>query len=264
MARHTPTKTYTYGKTDPRQQYDVYAPKNAQGLPVIFHDHGGGWRRGDKAYPQVVDNKVDAFLPEGFIFISNNYPLGIDTDPPVDPYTMARNCANALAHAQSNARMFGGDPNRFILMGHSAGAHLTSLLHTARELARNAGARPWLGSVLIDSAAYNVLDIMEKPHVPLYDMAFGTNRSFWRKVSPLQRMEGKTAPLLVMYSEQRGEGDMDHAVEFHEVALKYGTDSRILPVDLSHGEMNSLLGSPEQPQYTKRVIDWMKEHSRRR
>ncbi len=32
-----------------RQVLDVYAPKDAKNLPVVFWIHGGGWQGGDKS-----------------------------------------------------------------------------------------------------------------------------------------------------------------------------------------------------------------------
>src|SRR5262249_55757544 len=36
-----------------RQVLDVYAPKNAKNLPVVFWIHGGGWQTGDKSSVQI-------------------------------------------------------------------------------------------------------------------------------------------------------------------------------------------------------------------
>lgn len=267
LARIVP-KTFSYG-TDPQEQLDVYAPTVPKGspplknAPVLFVVHGGGWRNGDKAYPQVVKNKVACWCPRGWIVISINYPLGVDTDPRVDPYTMAVSCAKALAFAQGKAASWGGDPNRFMLMAHSAGAHLASLDLTALELMRNAGARPVMGAVLLDSAAYDVEDLMNDPrHNELYDIAFQDKPLYWKKVSPQARMRSKLCPLLIVYSEQRGEGDMDHAVAFFEKAKGFGTDATLLPVDLPHGELNSLLGEEPLSKYSQDVITWMDAHKR--
>jgi len=260
-------KTFSYGK-DPQQTLDVYPPVLTKGVkasaaaPVLFVVHGGGWRRGDKSYPQVFKNKVDCWCAMGWMVICIDYRLGIDTDPRIDPYEMATDVAKALAFAQGKARSWGGDPDRFMLMGHSAGAHLVALTITAAELFRNAGARPVLGAVLLDSAAYDVVDIMEKPHVSLYDQAFLDKPMYWRKVSPQARMRAKTPSLLIVYSTKRGEGDMDHAEAFCELAKKYRTDATLLPVDLKHGELNSLLGESPHSEYTNNVIKWIDDRKR--
>jgi metallo-beta-lactamase class B len=50
-----------------RQVLDVYAPKKAKDLPVVFWIHGGGWQAGDKKDVQV---KPKVFTEKGFVFVS--------------------------------------------------------------------------------------------------------------------------------------------------------------------------------------------------
>ena len=85
---------------------------------------GGGWRVGVKANPGVVKNKVAHYVPAGYLVVSINYRLS----PEVDPLAQAHDVAAALSFVQSAASAWGGDPSRIVLMGHSAGAHLVSLV----------------------------------------------------------------------------------------------------------------------------------------
>src|SRR5260221_12762627 len=55
-----------------RHVLDVYAPKGAKNLPVVFWIHGGGWQQGDKTSVQV---EPQAFVGKGFVFVSTNYGL---------------------------------------------------------------------------------------------------------------------------------------------------------------------------------------------
>ena len=45
---------------------------DVKNLPVAVWIHGGGWHRGDKS---DVDRKPQAFVDQGFVFISINYRL---------------------------------------------------------------------------------------------------------------------------------------------------------------------------------------------
>ena len=101
---------------------------------------------------RVVQEKVARWVPKGFVFISVNYRLY----PTVNVLQEAQDVAMALAAAQSRAASWGADASRFILMGHSAGAHLVSLINASPTLAQREGAWPWLGTVSLDSAALNV------------------------------------------------------------------------------------------------------------
>ena len=223
----------------PEQKMDVYRPANAQNAPVIFMVHGGGWRRGDKDAAGVVNNKVEHWLPKGYIVISVGYRLV----PDVTPIGEAQDVAKALAMAQDKARSWGGDPSRFVLMGHSAGAHLVSLLSAAPSIASNAGAGPWLGTVVLDSAAYNVVDIMQKQHFGLYDEAFGNDQQLWRDASPILRLTSAPVPMLLVCASQRSDS-CTQAQAFADKARSLGGRVSVYPIEMRHGEINAQLGAP--------------------
>lgn len=225
-----------YG-TDAAQRLDAYIPKAARGAPVIFMVHGGAWRLGDKASAGVVENKAARWLPRGVILVSVNYRML----PKADPLMQANDVAMALAKAQGLAASWGGDPARFVLMGHSAGAHLVALIASTPAIAQQQGAQPWLGTVVLDSGAMDVVQIMASKHLHLYDKAFGTDPSFWLAASPFHRLSGTPAPVLVVCSTQRDDS-CPPARRFVEKASTLGARASVLPVDLSHREINRSLG----------------------
>lgn len=229
-------KEISYG-ADPLQKMDVYLPNKPKESAVLFMVHGGGWKIGDKANQNVYENKVKHWVSKDFIFISVNYRLL----PKADVITQAIDVVLALIEAQKLAKSWGGDPSKFILMGHSAGAHLIALISSDPSMATNQGAQPWLGSILLDSAAMNVPKIMESLHFPLYDKAFGTDHEYWKLTSPFFQLKGKTAPILAVCSSRR-DASVSQSKAFVEKALTFGTTALILPVDLSHGEINTTLG----------------------
>lgn len=243
-----------YGN-DPAQKMDVYlpaaGPATGGAAPVVFMVHGGAWRIGDKAMSRVVDNKVARWLPKGVAFVSINYRML----PQTDPVAQADDVARALAKAQALASSWGADPARFVLMGHSAGAHLVSMLTADPFIATRQRAGGWLGTVALDSAAFDVPRIMQAPHFPLYDSAFGADPAYWRSASPVHRLTGKPLPLLAVCSTQR-QDSCAQAREFVALAVQRGSASDVLPVDLKHGEINEYLGQPGV--YTERVEHFLK------
>lgn len=239
-----------YG-SDPRQRFDVYAPAQALDAPVILMVHGGGWHRGDKAMPGVVANKVAYWVPRGAVVISVNYRMLPDT-PPLE---QARDVARALALAQRRAREWGGNPARFVLMGHSAGAHLVALLAARPELAGEQGARPWRGTVSLDSACLDVVQTMRGRHLPLYDEAFGANPADWLAVSPFQQLRAAPAPLLAVCSSRRRDS-CPQAHAFVDKAHALGSRGRVLEEDLSHAQINKTLGVPSD--YTTEVDTFLR------
>jgi arylformamidase len=232
-----------YG-SDPAQRMDVYLPPGAHDAPVLFMVHGGGWRRGDKTHGRVLDNKLAHWLPAGVIVVSINYRML----PEADVLTQRGDVAAALARAQALAPSWGGDPSRFVLMGHSAGAHLVALVAAAPRDA--AVSHPWLGSVLLDSGALDVERLMQERHAGLFDDAFGKDPAFWRATSPLRQLAAPTAPWLAVCSGRRHQA-CDQVKVFARRVRDTGGRIDELPLDLSHGDINERLGLPGA--YTERA-----------
>lgn len=239
-----------YGN-DAKQIMDVYAPLNATHAPVVFMVHGGAWRTGDKSMRTVVENKVARWTPKGIIFISVNYRLL----PKADPLQQTEDVAHALAFAQANAASWGGDPFRFILMGHSAGAHIVDLLASAPSKAFVLGAQPWLGTISLDSAAMDVVQIMESKHYRLYDKAFGSNAALWRSTSPFHVLEAGAAPILAVCSTKRPDKPCMQANSFAKKAASLGIRVKVLEQKMTHKQINAELGMPGG--YTESVETFM-------
>jgi len=239
-----------YG-ADPAQRFDVYLPATpaaaAAPAPVIFFVHGGGWARGDKAMTRVVEPKVGHWVGQGYVVISTDYRM---LPTPVD--RQADDVASAIAFAQSRATSWNGDPARFILVGHSAGAHLVALLSAGAPTA--AAPRPWRGAVLLDSAALDVPAIMAQRHFRLYDRAFGADPRPWTAVSPIAQLRGPTPPMLAVCSSRRRES-CGQADRFAAKANGLGGQVRVLREDLSHLQINATLGAASD--YTAQVDAFM-------
>jgi arylformamidase len=234
-----------YG-ADPKQRFDVYIPRGVRNAPVVLMVHGGAWRLGDKRSRGVVGNKVERWSRAGIIVISVNYRLL----PGTDPVEQARDVARALAAAQSRLSGWGGDPDRVVLMGHSSGAHLVALLEARPSLATSLGARPWLGAVILDSAALDVVQAMMRPHLPIYSRAFGTDRDYWRAASPAQHLAAGAKPMLLVCSSLRRDS-CPAATRLAEQATADGVRAEVLPVPKSHAAIDAQLGAPGE--YTKGV-----------
>lgn len=246
----TAERDLAYGP-DAAQRLDVYRPAQAIALaPVIFMVHGGGWRHGDKAMGRVVTHKMAHWVKQGTIFVSVNYRLS-----DADPIEEANDVARALAYAQSRAKSWGGDPARFVLMGHSAGAHLVALLSADPSIAQRHGAGPWAGTVALDSAAYDVVDVMQRRHYRLYDPVFKNDPALWRQASPFHRLTSAPAPMLLVCSTRRAES-CPQAKAFAAKARGSGGRVSELSLNLSHSQINDQLGLPGP--YTEAVDSFLR------
>lgn len=230
-------KDISYG-TDRAHKLDVYTRDEFRNAPVIFMVHGGAWKLGDKESSSVIKNKIERWLPAGFVFISINYRL---LPRATDPLQQADDVRNALITAQQKAVNWGGDPEKFILMGHSAGAHLTGLVAASLNKHISAGGKPWLGTVFLDSAALDVPAIMKKRHYDFYDDAFGSNPGFWVSASPYHQLKSDAPSVLITCSSSR-RGACEQANAYADKASSLGVRSSVISKDLSHKEMNENLG----------------------
>jgi len=106
-----------------RRTLDVYYKKDepiTELKPVVIWFYGGTWYKGDR----VKFTKLGTLVEENdYVGVIPNYvlfPFGSMEDMVYDVYT-------AIKWTFDNISRYGGDPNRIIVSGHSAGAHLITL-----------------------------------------------------------------------------------------------------------------------------------------
>lgn len=246
-----------YGTDSPLQKMDVYHPVRPNGK-VIFMVHGGGWQNplGDKANDGVVKNKVAYWVAKGYVLVSINYRL-YTAENGITPLNEAQDAAKALAFAQSKARSWGANPKKFILMGHSAGAHLVALLTSKPDLMDTAGATDQIGTVCLDSAAMNIPQAIaiaaasgSQELIDAY-APFGDDVDFQTLCSPYHQLNDYTPPMCMVYSTQRGPGDKNQTLAYQEKAEGFDIAVTVIPQNLSHGQIDDQLGLPGD--YTTQV-----------
>lgn len=225
---------------DPAQAIDIYCPAQADGAPVMLIVHGGAWSRGDKGLLRSVRNKVMHWVGRGVVLVSVNYRML----PQARPLEQADDVARALAFVQQHAGAWGADGSQAVLIGHSAGAHLVSLIAADPRIGARFGVEPWRATISIDSAAFDLERIMTRRHFGFYDDAFGTDPADWREASPLHRLQAPpSAPWLAVCSTLRGDS-CPQAKAFAAKAASLGGQVSVLEVALSHADLNDLLGAP--------------------
>jgi acetyl esterase/lipase len=110
----------SYGN-DSEQKMDVYIPSNLNSKPDIFLIiHGGGWRSGNKSQLTFFTLSMMQKFPKT-IFANMNYRLATTTHFGIPDQT--DDISSAIAHLEKTLNY----KPRFILLGNSAGAHLSML-----------------------------------------------------------------------------------------------------------------------------------------
>jgi acetyl esterase/lipase len=108
---------------DPRQRLDLYVPHRpaASRLPIIVFIYGGSWSSGTKSGYAFVGR---ALASRGFVVAIPDYRLV----PQIRYPTFLEDNAAAVRWVRTHAGDYGGDPDRLILAGHSAGAYDAAML----------------------------------------------------------------------------------------------------------------------------------------
>jgi acetyl esterase/lipase len=106
-----------------RHRLDVWrlstTPSDA---PVIFYVHGGAWTFGDKR--EQGRPMLHEFVRHGWIVVASNYRLA-----PRFPWpAQIEDATRVLGWIKKNIASYGGDPDRVVIAGGSAGGHLASLV----------------------------------------------------------------------------------------------------------------------------------------
>lgn len=168
-----------------QQQLDVYAPADAHDAPVVVYAHRGEWARGDKS---EVSFKPKLFNEHGIVLVSANYRLSDVARHPAQ----VEDVAAAVAWVREHIAEFGGSPERLVLMGHSAGCHIASLVGLdPRPLAKfGLGPEALRAVVCWSGGAYDLAAKLAEGgmYQPYIEKNFGTERAGLDDASPIQHV----------------------------------------------------------------------------
>ena len=129
---YTRVSDIPYGP-DPRHRLDVYKPAEpGPAKPVIVFLYGGSWKKGKRVDYEFVGQ---SFASRGFVTVVPDYRLY----PEVQFPAFVEDAAAAIAWVRKNISAHGGDPDRIVLSGHSAGAHIAAMVAYDGRYLKSAG-----------------------------------------------------------------------------------------------------------------------------
>jgi acetyl esterase/lipase len=110
-----------------RQKLDVYHIADGRGgKTIVVYIPGGGFTGGDKRQDENFFSNVGRFFArQGMVGVTANYRLSPEFAWPC----AGQDVQSAVRWIKTNAARFGADPDRIVIVGHSAGAsHVASYL----------------------------------------------------------------------------------------------------------------------------------------
>lgn len=243
---------------------DVYMPveESAGPRPVFVWIHGGGWFTGDKV-SSTMPFKAKTLVDAGYVFVSVNYRLSPELSGPL---ALSRNrlrfpthyldAAAAIGWVDRNIAGFGGNPNRMLIGGDSAGGQLSTLLASkpAYLKARGVSTRQIRGIFSLDSVGFDVPRMMtpayRKINAGFQRMmfnAFGTpaeerRKPSWASASPVRFADRSDPPIFYVVPTTSPDRWEDAKKMSARLGQRLALVSHRVPTE--HAGVVPLLGNP--------------------
>jgi acetyl esterase/lipase len=226
---------------DARQKLE-FTPAARPAAPLVLFIHGGAWSLGDMA---MAGHMAAHFHQRGYAFASVDYRLV----PDANPQQQAEDVAASLARLLGDARRLGIDPNRVMIMGHSAGAHLAALVGTdpAYLAVHRLPISTIGGVVLLDGAGYDVAAQLRYAGPllrSLYHRAFGDDPAFQARVSPIAQAASPNAGRFLIFHIASRADSGAQSERLGAMLRGAGTPAEVVSVDGSHADIFRQFGQP--------------------
>lgn len=168
-----------------------HQPSDTRAAFITFH--GGGWVNRDARYFYPF---ADYFAKKGLVGISVEYRLH-NKETGVSVFDCVKDARTAVRYIRSHAAELGIDPNKIIVSGGSAGAHLaagTALFDEVNESSDDLSVSP----------TPNVL-VLYYPVIDTSTEGYGNEKigDRWKELSPVDNVHENLPPTLVLH----GTGD---------------------------------------------------------
>lgn len=204
----------------PKARLDVVAPMTPSKIarPALVFIHGGFWQEGDKG---VSGFAAQTFIQEGWTWVSVGYTLAPE-------FTLTQICAqisDAVRYVKAEAKALGIDPNRIVLAGHSAGAHLAASV--LADLMDRGAEDAVAGAVLI-SGVYELAPVAAS----YVNDLVGLSDEEVRQLSPLRALPKTDVPVHVLVGADEPEA---FRVQSEALSVLWSEHLTTLTMDVAAG-----------------------------
>jgi len=201
---------------DERQKLDLFAPETGTGrtLPVVIFVHGGGFVGGAKSRPGIPFYKNVGY------FFARNRVVGVNMTyrlAPKHPWPAGgEDVAAAVRWVHKNIAEYGGDPERIVLFGHSAGA-----MHVAHyifdESLQPKDRADGVKGAILQSGIFDPAAAPPGPNIAAY---FGKEREGWHAKSVYGKLAGRKIALFIVSAELDPQPFKDESAKLRDELCK--------------------------------------------
>lgn len=210
---------------------DVYTPMAPGPHPTVLHIHGGGWTGGTR---ESVVLRMLPYLEMGFAVVNVGYRLARVSEAP----GAVEDCRCALAWVAKNAKEYGLDPNRIVVIGYSAGGHLaltTGMLTAEAGFDRGcAGPAPKPAAIVNWYGITDVVDLLEGANSRGYAVTWLGSRpdrvEVARRLSPLKYVRKDLPPILTIHGDADPVVPYQHGTTLHAALQKAGAATELVTI----------------------------------
>lgn len=207
-------KTYIYKETENKDlKLDIYYPnKYSDKYPLVFFSHGGGWISGFRNQPNNV-SWCRFLASKGCAVVSIDYRYGYRNTM----NDILLDYSDALEYVKENSESLSIDRDNIILMGLSAGGHLSLLYSAYHTFNKNTDKIKGIKGVVAYYAPTDLNQILEFENKSLF-AKFGTIRTLkdlssdendpYDYYSPINWISKDMIPTLLVH------GQLDSTVPF--------------------------------------------------
>jgi acetyl esterase len=247
---------------------DGSIPDGPGPYPVAIIVHGGAWVTGDKQ--RSVRPLFKPLSDSGIAWFSINYRLARSSDPAslisLDGLSAMSNGSddvrNAVEYVRTHAGEWNVDPNRIILIGESAGAHLASM-----AALKPAPGKPVQGVVAFYSPSDLVKLVETSPRIPdaLRRLVKGSPLEAMllgglKQLSPQTWVSGEAPPFLMIHGTADSLVPFEQSEDMCGALRSSGVSCELVSVPGAGHGMNFWEGQPPMTAYKTTMAAWVKEH----
>ena len=223
----------SYGTRTEWEKLDLFYPDQGEGpWPVFIEVHGGAWYFGQKKSVEFEPFLLG--LERGFACVSLGYTLSPQGHYPLP----VQEVKTAIRYLRKNAEKYHLDPNKIVLWGGSAGAHLAALAavscdtgYLEEDLSGNDGisAKPdvlalWYGCFSYEGTGKPSDDWIYQNFFGVEDL--GQIKEELRRSSPLSHITGKVCPTFLQHGTADSVVPCRQSQAYYDALVKAGAGER--------------------------------------